>query len=108
MTPEKLTGSFLAQLEAMHRAAPLTLLAVDEAHCVSEWGHDFRPSFQSIGALVRDCSQRAARSKKPHRCYLCVHAVVVCRHALDNGRIQQVVLRRASRPTACGPCASVI
>ena len=29
----------------------VSLLAVDEAHCISEWGHDFRPSYQRVGAL---------------------------------------------------------
>src|ERR1051325_10441547 len=33
------------------RDAGVSLLAVDEAHCISEWGHDFRPSYLRIGSL---------------------------------------------------------
>jgi ATP-dependent DNA helicase RecQ len=33
------------------RDSGVSLLAVDEAHCISEWGHDFRPSYQRLGAL---------------------------------------------------------
>lgn len=49
VTPEKLSGSgFVGQLASMHAAKRLALVAVDEAHCISEWGHDFRPSYREL------------------------------------------------------------
>jgi ATP-dependent DNA helicase RecQ len=48
LAPERLEGGgLLRRLQAVGVA----LLAVDEAHCISEWGHDFRPSYRRIGAI---------------------------------------------------------
>ncbi|KAG3294873.1 Werner syndrome RecQ like helicase, transcript variant X6 [Ictidomys tridecemlineatus] len=50
MTPEFCSGNLdlLRQLEAN---IGITLIAVDEAHCISEWGHDFRSSFRMLSSL---------------------------------------------------------
>ena len=50
--PERiLTSRFLTMLDTLYARGQLALFAIDEAHCVSQWGHDFREDYLGLGVL---------------------------------------------------------
>ena len=55
IAPERLESELFNQ---MLTDLPLSLVAIDEAHCISQWGHDFRPSYMQIGTWIASLSER--------------------------------------------------
>lgn len=55
IAPERLSSNFFCNVL---RALPIAQVIVDEAHCISEWGHDFRPSYRLIGEWLDSLPSR--------------------------------------------------
>lgn len=50
VSPERLDSGYFNELAQL----PIRLVAIDEAHCISQWGHDFRPSYLRLTEIIQD------------------------------------------------------
>ncbi len=102
ITPEGATGGAFRKRIA---DTPVSLLVIDEAHCVSEWGHDFRPSYLALGALAEELGHPPVLALTATAPPL-VREEIVKRLAL---RDPEMVVRPVARPNLrfeVLPCAS--
>lgn len=86
VAPETL---FTPRVQDLLAAVPVSLLTVDEAHCISEWGHDFRPEYRQLAE---------ARRRYPHAACLALTATATPRVRADI--IHNLGLRQATERVA--------
>ena len=87
VAPERLTNEHFSKVLAR---LDIAFLAVDEAHCISQWGHDFRPDYLALGALV-----------DAHPAMRVMAVTATATPSVREDIVRQLHL--ANRPSAAGP-----
>ena len=87
VAPERLTTPrMLAQLDSLQERGLLSLFAIDEAHCVSQWGHDFREDYLSLN-LLHERYPEVPRIALTATADDLTRADIITRLQLDNARV---------------------
>ena len=98
VAPERLnTPRFLGLLDDLYQQQKLSLFAIDEAHCVSQWGHDFRPEYRALSVL--------------HERYAGVPRIALTATADDLTRadiVERLLAYFGEPSTPCGNCDNCI
>lgn len=84
VSPERLNNPSFRDEVLPHLAASTGLLVVDEAHCISDWGHDFRPDYRRLRTLLAELSPRTP---------------VLATTATANGRVQRDIAEQLGHDT---------
>eukprot|EP00249_Psilotum_nudum_P016915 c26051_g1_i1 orf=173-2368(-) len=97
VTPELIaTNAFMTRLKKLHSRSLLNLIAVDEAHCISSWGHDFRSTYRQLSTLRNGLpgvpilaltATAAKRVQEDIMKSLCLHQPTVLISSFNRGNI---------------------
>jgi ATP-dependent DNA helicase RecQ len=99
VSPERLKSqAFRSALREMSALTPVNLAVIDEAHCVSEWGHDFRTSYLGIGDTIRDNTRDSVGNPPPILALTGTASRSVLRDVLFQLDIQQRTANTVVRP----------
>ena len=92
VTPEKFNTDYFQTQLLGQLSDRICLIAIDEAHCVSEWGHDFRPDFRSLGDRLRGGKNNNNSSNNTISKNQLAHIPVVALTATATERVQQDIV----------------